>query len=364
MKPETNAFASWESLRSFIIDMFCRVGVTRDDAETVAGALIWANLRGVDSHGVQLLPWYIEAIKIGHFNIKPDIRIEKESQASATIEANLAMGAVVNAFGMNLAIEKARNTGIGWVFIRNTNHQGALGHYSQMAAMNDMAGIAWVCSIANTVPYGARAPGTANNPISISVPRRGQHPLTLDMSTSVAAAQKIAVAKAKGRPIPEGWALDREGNPTTDPEKAAVLLPVAGAKGSGLSLMLECLCSVMVGNPRLEPVLRGDILPLWLGTMIGNPERIRRAIQNSAVAAIDIGAFTDTDGYKTHIENLISGIKKLPRADGCDEILLPGEPEVRNYEQRMKEGIPIPEKTALTLQNLADGLGVEVPWQL
>jgi LDH2 family malate/lactate/ureidoglycolate dehydrogenase len=362
VKPKDNVIASWESLQSFIIEMFCCVGVTRDDAETVAGALIWANLRGVDSHGVQLLPWYIEAIKIGHFNIKSDMRIEKESQASAIVEASLAMGAVVNAFGMKLAIEKAKNTGIGWVFIRNTNHQGALGHYSQMAAMNDMAGIAWVCSIANTVPYGARAPGIANNPISISVPRKSNHPLTLDMSTSVAAAQKIAVAKARGMPIPEGWALDREGNPTTDPEKAAVLLPVAGAKGSGLALMLECLSSVMVANPRLEPVLRGDIVPLWLGTMIGNPERIRRAIQNSVAVAIDIGAFTDVDSYKTHIENLIAGIKKLPRADGCDEILVPGEPEVRNYERRMKEGIPIPQRTALTLQNLAESLGVKVPW--
>ena len=362
MKPKNYVLASWKPLQAFTREIFRRAGVPSEDADTVAEVMLWANLRGVDSHGVQLIPWYTEAIKIGHFNTRPDMRIEKETPACAIIEANLAMGAVVNSFAMKLAMQKAKEIGIGWVLIRNTNHQGAMGYYTQMAARQDMAGIAWVCSIANTVPYGAKTPGIANNPISISVPRQSLHPLTLDMSTSVAAAQKIAFYKSKGSPIPEGWALDREGNPVTDPEKAAVLLPIAGAKGSGLSLMTECLCSVMIGNPRLEPVLRGDIIPLWLGTMIGNPERIRRAVQNSLVAAIDIGAFTDITTYKTHIENLIGGLKKLPRADGCDEIYAPGEPEVRTYEKRVKEGIPIPEKTALALESVANSLGIKVPW--
>ena len=358
---KSEARVAWKPLKEFAKEIFVQVGMPPEDAETEASVLIWANLRGIDSHGVQLIPRYVEGIDLGHMKVKPNIQIEKETPATLLIDADYALGPVVTVFAMNRAIDKAKEVGIGWAFIRNTNHQGAMGYYPQIAAEKDMAGIAWVCSLANMAPYGAMSAGTSNNPIAIAVPARHHRPLILDMATSVAAGAKLFVARDKGISIPMGWALDEDGNPTTDPAQADVLLPIGGAKGSGLSIMLECLTSVMVDNPKLEPVLQGKEEPFRMRTVVGKKERIRRHIQNSVVAAIDIGTFTDVEGYKEHIDNLIDGLKALPKAKGFSEIFVPGEPEWRAYDERSKSGVPLPEKTAHNLRSVAERFNIELP---
>lgn len=352
---------AWEPLKEFSKEVFIRVGMSPEDAETVASVLVWANLRGVDSHGVQLIPWYVEAVDIGHMKVKPDIQIVKETPATLFIDADHAFGAVVTTFAMNQVMEKAKSVGIGWAFIRKHNHQGAMGYYPLMAAEKDMAGIAWVCSNTNTTPWGAKFPGVGNSPIAISVPAKRHRPLILDMATSVAAAAKLLVAKDKGISLPEGWVLDKDGNPTTDPWQAAVLMPIGGPKGSGLSIMLECLTSVLVDFPKLEPVLLGKEKPFGLGSMIGNPDRIRQHIQNSTVAAIDISTFTDVAGYKEHIDNLIDGLKALPKAEGFKEIFVPGEPEWVTLDERSQKGIPLPEKTASNLRSVGERFNIKLP---
>jgi ureidoglycolate dehydrogenase (NAD+) len=358
---QSEVTVAWQPLQEFAQEVFTKVGMPPGDAQTEAEVMVSANLRGVDSHGVQLLPWYVEAVEIGHMKAKPDIRIEKETPATLLIEADHAFGAVVTTFAMQKAMAKARETGIGWASIRRTNHQGAMGYYPLMAAEQGMAGIAWVCSNTGMAPWGAKFPGVGNSPIAISVPAKKHRPLILDMATSVAAAGKLFVAKDKGISIPDGWVLDKDGKPTTDPWQAAIMLPVGGPKGSGLSIMLECLTSVMVEFPKLEPVLQGKEPPFGMGNMIGNPDRIRRHIQNSTVIAIDIGQFTDVESYKEHIDSLIDGLKALPKADGFDEIFVPGEPEWRAYEQRLEQGISLPEKTAANLRSVAGRLGVSPP---
>ncbi len=353
---------AWEALKELSKEIFVQAGMPPEDAETEASVLIWANLRGVDSHGVQLVPWYVEAIDIGHMKVKPNIQILKETPATLFIDADHALGPVVTTFAMNLVMEKAKKVGIGWALIRDTNHQAAMGYYPQMAAERDMAGIAWVCSASNMPPHGAKAIGISNNPIAISVPAKRHRPLTLDMATSVVAAQKLAIAQSKGLPIPVGWALGRNGHPVTDPTEAAMLLPFGGPKGSGLSIMLECLTSVMADNPKLEPILLGKEKQFGLGTMIGNPERIRQHIQNSVVAAIDIATFTDVESYKEHIDNLIDGIKALPKAEGFNEIFVPGEPEERTLDDRSQNGIPLPQKTADNLRKVAERFSLKHPF--
>jgi len=350
-----------EQLKDFAQKIFIKAGVSSRDADQMADVLVWANLRGVDSHGVQLIPWYVQAIDIGHFNLKYQIKVEKETPATLLIEADHSPGAVVTIWAMNKVIEKAKKVGIGWAAIRNTNHQAVMGYYSHMAARRDMAGIAWVCGPVNTVPYGAKAMGVSNNPIAISVPAKRHLPLTLDMATSIAAAAKLLVYRDKGLPLPPGWALDKDGNPTTDPAKGVMLLPIAGPKGSGLSLMLECLASVMVDNPKLEPVLHGREKTFGSEPIAGNPDRIRQHIQNSVIAAIDIANFTDVASYKEHIDNLIDGIKALPKVEGFTEIFVPGEPEEKTAIERAQKGIPIPEKTAASLQKVAERFGIELP---
>jgi len=336
-----------KALREFTKEVFVRVGLPPEDAGIEADVLVWANLRGVDSHGVLRIPQYVASIEAGSMNPNANICVEKETPATLLIEADHAFGPVVTVMAMRRAVEKAKHVGVGWCLIRNTTHQGAMGYYALMAAAEDMAGLAIVCSPPNMAPYGARAAGVHNSPIAIAVPAKKHRPLVLDMATSVAAGGKVFLAADKGIPLPLGWALDKDGNPTTDPKQVAALLPFGGAKASGLALMFECLSSLMAGNPLLESVLMGG-------------ER-KRSTQNSVVAAINISMFTDVEEYKAHVDNVIDGIKALPRADGFEEILVPGEPEDRVQEERERNGIPIPKGTVRRLQEVAQKLGIEMP---
>jgi LDH2 family malate/lactate/ureidoglycolate dehydrogenase len=337
-----------EALQGWATKVFTRAGLPPEDAQTQSEVLVWANLRGVDSHGVLQIPRYLHLAESGHMNPRPNIRVTKETPAVLEIEAEHAFGPVVTKFAMERVIAKAKGVGIGWGLIRNTAHQGAMGYYALMAAREDMAGLTFVCNPPNMAPYGAIAPGVHNSPIAIAVPAKSHRPLILDMATSIVAAGKLLVAIDKGVSIPEGWALDKEGNPTTDPKLATTLVPAGSYKGSGLALMFECLSSVMVGNPLLEPVL--------LGT-----GKVPPGTQNSVVAAVNIGFFTDVEGYKEHIDNLITGLKGLPRAQGVSEILVPGEPEDRAYDERIRHGIPLPEGTVHNLQSIAQKLGIPFP---
>ena len=337
-----------DDLRSFTREVFVRAGCPPADAETEAEVLVWANLRGVDSHGVLRIPTYVANIQDGLMNPRPNIRVVNETPATVLIDADRALGAVVTTMAMRLVMRKAKEVGIGWGLIRNTTHQGAMGYYSLMAAREGVAGIAIVCSPPNMAPAGARAAGVHNSPITIAVPADRRSPLVLDMATSVAAGGKVQLAVDKGAPIPIGWALDKDGNPTTDPKVATILLPFGGPKGSGLAMMFECLSSLMVGNPLLEPALSGR-------------QRERRVIQNSIVAAIDIGTFTDVAAYKTHVDGLVDGIKALPKADGVKEVFVPGEPEERVARDRARNGIPLPEGTIRNLQAIAQRFELAMP---
>ena len=338
----------WQALQGFTASVFTRVGMPPADAAIEAEVLVWANLRGVDSHGVLRIPWYVELVDKGDMNPRPKIQVEKETAATLLVDADRAFGPVVTTRAMSRAMQKAREAGIGWAVIRNTTHQGAMAYYSLMAAAEGMAGLAIVCSPPNMAPHGARAAGVHNSPISIAVPARRHRHLVLDMATSVAAGGKLRLAVDKGVPIPEGWALDKDGNPTTDARRAVILLPFGGPKGSGLAMMFETLTSLVVDNPLLEPVL-------------ARQEGATRHRQNSVVAAIDIATFTGVEGYRDHVDNLIDGLKRLPRAAGTEEIMVPGEPEDRCAEERRRQGIPLPEGTVRNLRAVAARFDVKLP---
>jgi LDH2 family malate/lactate/ureidoglycolate dehydrogenase len=338
----------WKALKQFTQDVFVKTGFMPEDAEVKADVLVWANLRGTDSHGVLRIPWYVELIDKGQMKPRPDIRIEKETAAALLIDADYSPGPVVTVMAMKRVMQKARGVGIGWAVIRNTMHQGAMAYYALMAAKEGMAGITFVCNPPNMAPYGARVPGVHNSPIAIAVPGQRRRPLSLDMATSVAAGGKLSLAIDKGVPIPEGWAMDKDGKPTTDPKAAAVLLPTGAYKGSGLALMFECLSSLMVGNPLLEPALQGK------------PGATQHR-QNSVVAAVNIGLFTDLTAYKSRVDTVGDLLKGLARADGFDEILVPGEPEDRVHEERAKHGIPLPPGTLMNLRQVSERFHIPVP---
>ncbi len=344
---ENEKRVDWRELREFTAAVFNRAGVPRDDADTEAEVLVWANLRGVDSHGVLRIPWYVENLDTGVMNPTPQIRVRKETPATVLIDADRALGPVVTVMAMRRVVEKARNVGVGWGLIRETTHQGAMAYYPLMAAEEGMAGIASVCSPPNMAPFGARAAGVHNSPIAIAAPGNDRN-LVLDMATSVVAGGKLDLAIDKGQRIPLGWALDPEGNPTTEPRRPNILLPAGGPKGSGLALMFECLSSLMVGNPLLEPSLSGV-------------KEMQRGIQNSFIAAVDVAAFTDADEYRRNVDRLIKAQKELPAAEGVDEVMVPGEPEDRTYGDRIENGIPLPQGTAANLRSIASRFDVPLP---
>ena len=335
-----------KKLRTFTQQVFEKAGMSTEHAEIEAEVLVWANLRGVDSHGVQRIPSYLDMIEKGWMNPTPQIKIIKESPAVLFMDADRGLGPIPTVQAMKAVIEKARNVGIGWGLIRNVTHQGAMGYYSEMAAAEGMAGMAIVCSPPNMAPYGAKAAGLHNSPIAFSFPTDRHKPITLDMATSVAAGGKLSVASDKRVPIPIEWALAPDGSPTTDPDVASILLPAGGPKGSGLALVFQCLTSLMVNNPLIVPVLKG-------GLKVHN--------QNSLVAAIDISFFIDVDEYRKLLDETIDELKALPKADGFEEILMPGEPEQRTYQDRSKNGIPLPPGAVEKLQETARRLDLTSP---
>ncbi len=345
----------WQDLHDFSTRIFTALGLPEDHAKQEADTLMWANLRGIDSHGVVRIPWYVQNTQNGVMNPNPDIRVTVETPAVALIEADRAYGPVVTNMAADMAVEKAREVGIGWILVRNHTHQGTMGQYAQRIANQDMIGIVFVCSRPNMAPFGARAAGVSNNPIGMTVPARRHPHLMLDMATSLVAMGKVLVARERGEEIPLGWGLDENGSPTVDPSELAALLPVGGPKGSGMSLLFECMGSLVASNPLVLPVLSGEIET----PKTYHVGRMARHNQNCVVAAIDIGRFTDLDDYKDQVDRLIDHIKALPKAEGFEEILMPGEKEERTYTERINEGIPVPHGTITTLRRLASELGVE-----
>jgi ureidoglycolate dehydrogenase (NAD+) len=336
-----------EALEAFTRDVFVQAGLPPEDAAIEAELLVWANLRGVDSHGVQRIPWYLEMIDNGQMNPRPEIQILQETPAVLFLDADRGLGPPVTVRAMRHVIDKARQVGIGWALLRNITHQGAMGYYALMAAEAGMAGLAIVCSPPNMAPYGAKAAGLHNSPIALAVPAGKYPPLVLDMATSIIAGGKIDVALDKGIPLQPGWTLDKDGQPTTTADRGNILLPAGGPKGSGLALMFQCLTSLMANNPLLAPALSGE--------KSGHN-------QNSLVAAINIALFTELETFKTQVDAQIEALKALPKAEGFTGILMPGEPEHNTLAERSQTGIPLPPGTVDKVRAAAARFGLPLPF--
>jgi ureidoglycolate dehydrogenase (NAD+) len=337
---------SAEALTAFMQRVFETLDVPPDDARKVAEGLAWASLRGIDSHGLIRLSSYVMRLDKGIVNPRPQMKIVKELPALAVLDADGAHGQVAVAAGMEKAMEMARRAGIGWVLVSGTKHTGAVGMYTRHAADAGMAGIYIGTSQPNMAYFGSRVGGVSTSPICISVPRAGGRSITVDISTAAAGVGKLMHHKATNTKLGEGWALDADGNPTTDPQKAELPMPLGGPKGAGLSLIFECLTTLMVGPSFIFRWLTGET---------------RRHEQSCIVAAIDIAALTDVDRYREETEKLVQEIKGLPRAEGFDEILIPGERSDAIAAERARDGIPVPPKTWADAAKVAERLGVPMP---
>jgi ureidoglycolate dehydrogenase (NAD+) len=334
-------------LERFAAVLLAAAGVAAPMAEQWAKSLVWANLRGVDSHGVLRIPGYLDRLKSGATNPVPVMRVERRAGAIAVLEADRAPGAVAMAAAMEEAKARAREVHIGWCAARNITHAGAVGYIALQAASAGMAGMVMTAS-GPTAYEGARVAGVSTNPIAIAFPARTRRPFVIDISTSTVAMGKIMSARDAAAPIPLGWGMDAQGRATTDPAKVATLVPLGGAKGSGLSFMIECLASLVVGNPIIAPTLAS-------GGKLAAP------YLNGIAVAIDLAAFGDVDRMLREADRLGDAIGALPRADGVARIYLPGARGDSIMQTRLRDGIPLPRGTWSRLTAAAKRLGVPVP---
>jgi ureidoglycolate dehydrogenase (NAD+) len=332
------------ALQGFAAALLRAGGFTADQAEQTAAMLVWANLRGADSHGVLRIPRYVEMVELGLINPGAEPRQVSGKGAVAVIDAQRAPGAV----GMNIAARTATKLaddhGIGWCAVRAITHAGAIGYYAQQVAQAGRVAIAMTASKPLMIYYGSSAEGVSTNPIAIAAPTSNpDRPLLLDMSTASVAIGKIMAAKDAAQAIPAGWGVDENGRETTDPRNVKAVLPMAGPKGSGLSLMIEVLASVMVANPLISVAL----------TEGGDPGG------NGLVVVLDSSAFGKA--FPFEVDRLCAAIKGLPPADGSAGVYLPGERGFEMMERRSRDGIPLVQGTRSRLAALARKLNVVVP---
>ena len=334
-------------LHKTVTRIFTAAGCSDDHASTVADVLVWANLRGVDSHGVVRVPRYVEMFKSGEAKARPAIKIHHPRPAVIVVDADSAPGPVALQSAMAAAIDAARSSGVAWAAVKGTVHTGAIGYYAEQAAVQGLIGIGMVAGVPNMAYHGARGAAVATSPLAIAVPSDSHGPILLDMATATIALGKIAQHKIRGLPLPEGAALDADGLPTTDAAKAVTPLPMGGAKGSGMSLMFELMTSVLVSN--------AIVAPFHAKAPGGRKHR-----QNAAMIALDVAAFGPLDSFKSAADAAADAIKALPAASEGGEVLLPGERGARTFGQRSEAGIPVPPKTWEALVEAAQAVGISV----
>ena len=308
---------------------------------------MWADLRGLPSHGVMRVPPYVDWIESGLINAKAAPKVTLRKGAVVKIDGESAVGPAAMGFAADTAIAHARDSAVAWVLVQNHIHAGALGFYAARIAAAGMAGIAMSALRPMMAYHGTRGSAASTNPLTIAVPGG----IVLDMSTSMSSRGKINVARVAGKPLPAGIALDRDGRPTTDPNAAATLTPMAGPKGAGLSLMIECLTSLALGHALIAPALN-------------DPALMKDYRQNSLVIAVDLSVVGNVEQFKREVAAVAQSIKAQPRADGFDEILMPGERGAREFQRRGRQGIPIPGQTWQQIIDTAARFGVNPPREI
>ena len=327
--------------------IFEAAGTPHDVAQQVSDSLVTNNLMGHDSHGVIRIPAYLRKITQGGIVPQAQPELVRETPTTALINGHWAFGQVVAAWGMEIAIAKAREHSIAAVGVFRCPHIGRVGEYPAMAAQQGMVGIT-VCNSGppggNVAPFGGRKPFFSTNPLALAVPAGERFPLLVDFATSVVAEGKVRVARNRGKQIPLGRIVDSEGRPSTDPHdlyEGGALLPFGAHKGYGLALFVDILGGILTGAGCTS-------MPDYDG---GN---------GTFLIAIDIQNFRPLADFRAYVDQMFAAIKEVPLAPGVEEIFIPGEIEYRTQAQREREGIFVEEVTWGLIVEAAQGLGVDV----
>lgn len=339
-------------IEGLVVQILCNLGVLEEDAFSVARVLVAADLRGIDSHGIARLPIYVKRMQRGLIEVRPQRKVVSDQGSVCVIDAGNGLGAPAAEEAMQLAMRKAGECGIGSAVVRNSNHFGIGAYYAMLPLGKEMIGISATNTSPLMVPFGGSELMLGSNPLAVAIPAGSRSPVVLDMATTAVARGKLELAKRKGEKIPLGWGIDIQGRPTTDPDEALKggLLPVGGAKGSGLAIMLDILSGVLAGASYSSGV----------GSLFGDMDRPQNL--GNFFLAMDIGFFMERKTFKQKMENYVDLIKSSDPADGFGEVLMPGEIEGRSFLHRQKEGIPLSSDLLQQLKELADSLSLKVDW--
>jgi LDH2 family malate/lactate/ureidoglycolate dehydrogenase len=336
-----------QSLSTICIQLLIKIGVPKDQASIITQAVIEADLRGIDSHGVLRLPSYIQRVRAGTMTANTEMKTIRERGATLLVDAQHGFGQIAGVHAMNLAVERAAKFGVATVAIRNAGHFGIAAYYAMLALSHQMIGMVIANSAACMAPWGGTLPLLGTNPICVAIPTGEEIDIVLDMASSMAARGKIRLAEKKGISIPFGWALDPDGQPTQDPSLAmkGTLLPIGGPKGYGLALIVDILSGVMTGSDY------GSHVP-------STQDMDKKVTAGFLFQVIDISAFVERNQFIQDIQSLISDIRNSPKSKDVERIYLPGEIEWLNKQKRLAQGIPIPVNLQTEINDLAAELKV------
>lgn len=338
-----------EKLEAFTAKAFQAVGISAAESKSIAELMVRADVQGSEGHGVFRLPQYIRRIKGGAVNLKPNIRVEREAAGMALVNGDNGMGHLVMRFATEKAIEKARIAGVAWVGVQWSNHAGPASLYAAMPMEHGMIGLYLAVGNANHLPaWGGLDMLLSTNPIAVAVPAQEEESIVLDMATTVAAYGKVKTKAQRGETMPEGWMMDRQGRPLTDPKRAneGFLLPIGGYKGYGLALIFGLLAGTLNGAAMGRNVVdfnADDTTPTNTG---------------HAIVAINIEAFQPVAEFRRSVDALVRDLRKSERLPGVDRIRLPGEGSHAARADRSKNGVPLPAPLAAALKQLAAELKI------
>ncbi len=348
-----------QRLRDFSMRVFLHFGVPEEEADTAAGVLSLADLRGIDSHGVARLHAYVTQFRDGRLNPRPQIRTVRESLSTATIDGDNGLGLVIGPHANRVCMDKADAAGTGWVAVRNSHHFGIASYYTLEALKREMIGWAMTNATNQVAPAGGRRRMLGTNPLAISFPGEQEPPVVIDMASSVAAYGKIEIARRRGEPIPTGWLLDSTGHETTDPNAAGpdyAMLPLGSDKDHGahkgycLAALVDLLCGPLSGanwGPFVPPLLS---LPEPHHGSVGDG-------LGHFFGAMRIDAFTDPAAFKQQVDHWVRTFRETPPAPGNSRVLIPGDPEREAEASRRRQGVPVIAAVLEDLEKIARETG-------
>jgi len=343
---------SHDRLAGFAERALLTVGLPPQDAAAGADLIVEPDLNGADGHGIFRLPQYVRRIRAGGINTRPDIRIVRETGAMALVDGDNGLGHLVVRRAAQAAVDKALQNGIGWAGVRNGNHAGAASTWARIPLQRGMIGLYLAVGSANHLPpWGGIDMLLSTNPLAVAIPALEEPPILLDMATTVAAYGKVKTALQRGEMMPEGWMIDRDGKPLTDPKRAdeGFLLPIGGYKGYGLALVIGLLAGTLNGA-----AMGRDVVDF-------NADDVTPTNTGQAVLAISLDAFGEPDAFMRRVDDVIRTLRGSARMPGVDRIRLPGEMSHAKRLDRLENGVPIPAPLLQALETLAGTLEIEGP---